>query len=85
MQSAYRRFEHIEQKREKKLILKAHVYLDALITLNRMSSQIQKSIETLSQDFFKGLDIEAVRGIPEKFTEVQEINRGEIRNKRGQT
>ena len=40
MQSAYRRFEHIEQKREKKLILKAHVYLDALITLNRMSSQI---------------------------------------------
>ena len=39
----------------------------------------------MSQDFFKGLDIEAVRGILEKFTEVQEINRGEIRNKRGQT
>ena len=61
MQSAYRRFEHIEQKREKKFLLKAHVYLDALITLNRMSTQIQKSVETLSQDFFKGLDVEAVR------------------------
>jgi len=83
MQGAYRRFEHIEQKREKKFLLKAHVYLDALITLNRMATQIQKSVETLSQDFFKGLDIDAVRAILEKFTEVQEINRGEIRNKRG--
>lgn len=75
----------MESKREKKYLMKAHVYLDALITLNRMSTQIQKSIEVLSQDFFKGLDIEAVRGILEKFTEVQEINRGEMRGaKRGE-
>jgi hypothetical protein len=36
MQSAYQRFEHIESKREKKNIMKAHVYLDALITLYRI-------------------------------------------------
>jgi hypothetical protein len=38
----------------------------------------------LSQDFFKGLDVEAVRGILDKFTEIQEINKAEMRGgKRG--
>ena len=36
MSSAYTRFEHIESKREKKNIMKSHVYLDALITLFRI-------------------------------------------------
>ena len=36
MQNAFRGFEHIEQKREKKNIMKAHVYLDALLTLYRL-------------------------------------------------
>jgi hypothetical protein len=33
MQNAFRGFEHIEQKRDKKNLMKAHVYLDALLTL----------------------------------------------------
>lgn len=36
MQAAYNRFDQIESKREKKTIMKAHVYLDALITLHRL-------------------------------------------------
>jgi hypothetical protein len=36
MMNAYSRFEHIESKREKKQIMKSHVYLDALLTLHRM-------------------------------------------------
>lgn len=40
----------------------------------------------LSTDFFKGLDVEAVRGILEKFTEVQEINKADMRGgKRGES
>lgn len=49
MTSAYSRFEHIESKREKKNIMKAHVYLDALITLFRIKgNQLQKSIDVLA-------------------------------------
>lgn len=81
MESAYQRFPHIESKREKKNIMKSHVYLDALITLYRVKSQLGKSIEVLAQDFFKGLNIDAMRSILEKFTEVQQVNRGEIRGK----
>lgn len=39
MTSAYQRFEHIESKREKKNIMKSHVYLDALITLFRIKGK----------------------------------------------
>lgn len=70
MQGAYRRFEHIDQKREKKNIMKAHVYLDALISLHRMPSQIQKSIDVLSETVFKRLNVEALKAILEKFTDV---------------
>ena len=70
MQSSYQRFEPIESKREKKNLMKAHVYLDALITLYRIKSQLHKPIEVLAQDFFKGLNIDAMRAILEKFTEV---------------
>ena len=71
MTSAYSGFEHIESKREKKNIMKAHVYLDALITLFRIKgNQLQKPIDVLASDFFKGLNIDALRSILEKFTEV---------------
>ena len=80
MTSAYSRFEHIESKREKKNIMKAHVYLDALITLFRIKgNQLQKPIDVLASDFFKGLNIDALRSILEKFTEVQQVNRAEAR------
>ena len=68
MQSNFRTFEHIEQKRDKKNLMKAHVYLDALITLSRMPNQIQRSLEDLSEKAFKGLNVEAIRLILEKFT-----------------
>ena len=80
--SAFKRFEHIEEKREKKNLLKAHVYLDALFTLYRLKSQLSKPIEVLATDFFKGLNIDALRAILEKFTEVQQVNRGELRGKK---
>ena len=70
MQQAYRGFEHIEQKRAKKNIMKAHVYLDALLTLFRLPPQIMKSIDTLSDGPFKSLDVAALRAILEKFTEI---------------
>ena len=77
MLAAFKRFEHIESKREKKNLMKAHVYLDALITLHRLPQQIQKPLEILSEQIFKDLNIEAVKAILEKFTEVQEISKGE--------
>lgn len=54
--------------------MKAHVYLDAIITLHRMPNQIQKSMEELSEKGFKGLNPEAIRAILEKFTELQHQN-----------
>ena len=36
MLSAFKKFDSIDQKRDKKNIMKAHVYLDALITLHRL-------------------------------------------------
>ena len=68
VKSCYQRFEHIESKREKKNLLKAHVYLDALITLFRLPTQIQKPITELSENVFKGFDAQALRAILEKFT-----------------
>lgn len=70
MQSAYRGFEHIKQKREKKNLMKAHVYLDALITLYRLPNKLQKTLDYLSEHDFKGLNIEALRSILDKFCEV---------------
>ena len=67
----------MEQKREKKYIMKAHVYLDALIRLHRLPAQIQKPLDMLAQELFVGLNIDAMRAILEKFTEAQEINQGE--------
>lgn len=36
MENAYQRFEHIESKHEKKIIMKQHVFLDALLTVQRL-------------------------------------------------
>ena len=40
-------------------------------------------MEVLSEQFFKNLNIDALRWILEKFTEVQEINKGEMMGKQG--
>lgn len=70
MENSYQRFEHIESKREKKEIMKQHVYLDALLTVQRLPNQIVKSLEELSEKIFKGLDINAIKSILEKFTDL---------------
>uniref|UniRef100_A0A7S3FTU5 Uncharacterized protein n=1 Tax=Strombidium rassoulzadegani TaxID=1082188 RepID=A0A7S3FTU5_9SPIT len=82
MQAAYQGFSQIEQKRDKKQIMKSHVYLDALITLHRLPQQIHKPIEILSEQIFKELNVDALRAILEKFTEVQEMRDGDIGKKR---
>jgi len=70
MENAYERFEHIESKREKKNLMKAHVYFDAVLTLHRLPNQIQQPIEVLSEKVFKGLNVDAIRAIFERFTEI---------------
>ncbi len=47
----FERFGTINDKREKKFILKAFVYLDCLITLNRLPTHIEQSPEELSNKF----------------------------------
>lgn len=83
MENAYTRFEHIESKREKKDCMKEHVYLDALLTVQRLPNQISKSLEELSEKVFKGLNVEAIRTILEKFTDLQHINRNELGRMKG--
>lgn len=50
-------WDQIEEKSEKKRMLKGLVYLDALITLYRMPNQFEFSMSELSERF---------RGVPEK-------------------
>ena len=83
MQNAYRGFDHIQQKREKKNIMKAHVYLDALISLHRMPTHITKPLDVLSEQIFKGLSIEALRLILEKFGQKQELEKRDFQGKKG--
>ena len=52
--------------------MKAHVYLDALISMHRLPSTIAKPLDVLSEQVFKNLPKEAVRAILEKFAETQE-------------
>ena len=78
MQNVFKRFEHIESKREKKDLMKCHVYLDAVLTLHRMPNQISNTLEFLSEKMFKGLNVEAIRAILEKFTEVQHLNKSDM-------
>ena len=80
---AYERFEFVEQKRDKKNIMKGHVYLDALMVLHRLPNSIQKPLEILSEQNFKGLNSDALRAILERFTEIQEVLKGETRNPKG--
>uniref|UniRef100_A0A7S3IPU6 Uncharacterized protein n=1 Tax=Strombidium inclinatum TaxID=197538 RepID=A0A7S3IPU6_9SPIT len=72
--SCFRKFERIDQKREKKNLLRAHIYLEALLTLNKMPSQIQKPMEVLLEKSFRGLNQQALTAILEKFTDVQDPN-----------
>lgn len=81
MENAYSRFEHIESKREKKQLMKAHVFLDALLTLQRLPNHISRTLEDLSEKVFKGLDVEAVRAIVEKFCDLQHIPKNEFKQK----
>ena len=52
--------------------MKAHVYLDALISMHRLPGTIPTSLDVLSEKVFKNLPKEAVRAILEKFAEKQE-------------
>jgi len=36
MENAYQKFEYMDNKRDKKNIMKSHVYLDALLVLQRL-------------------------------------------------
>jgi hypothetical protein len=40
MINAYEHFESIKSKKEKKFLMRAHIYLDALLSLYRMPAQI---------------------------------------------
>jgi hypothetical protein len=70
MLKEYEGFDFLESKHEKKNLMRAHIYLDALISLNRLPAQIQKPFDVLNEHIFKGIGIEAVRSILEKFCEV---------------
>ena len=78
LESAYHRFEHIESKHDKKIIMKQHVYLDCLVTLNRLPNQISKPLSELQSAVFKDLPIEPLRAIFEQFTDLQTIDQKDI-------
>jgi hypothetical protein len=46
------------------------VYLDALLALHRLPNQITRSLEDLSEKVFKGLNVDAIKTILEKFTDI---------------
>ena len=77
MQNAHCHFEKVSKKTEKKWIIKAHIYLDALIKLHRTSKQIHMSINALSQKLFKSMPPSAIQLLLEKCTSVQQENHGE--------
>lgn len=77
LQNAYSHFEKISKKTEKKWIIEAHIYLDALIKLHRTSKQIHMSIHALSQKLFRSMPPSAIQLLLEKFTSVQQENPGE--------
>ena len=64
--------------------MKAHVYLDALISLHRMPNHICKPLDVLSDKDFKGMSIEALRLILERFGQKQELTNKDMTNKKGQ-
>lgn len=60
MWNAYDKFEAMESNREKKNLMRAHVYLDALIRLQRMTNQINKSVDRLVETVFNTIDAETL-------------------------
>lgn len=71
----------INDKKEKKRILKALVYLDTLITLYRMPPQFEFAINELSQRF-RGIEAEPLEVILQKFCSISVKERGEPERKR---
>ena len=78
LESAYKRFPQIDSKHDKKIIMKQHIYLDCLITLNRLPNQISKPLTELQSAIFKDLPIEPLRAIFENFTDLQTIDQRDI-------
>ena len=56
----YKTFEKIEKKREKKNMMRYHIYLDALIILSRMKREIEQPVDELIDRFFTNLNKELV-------------------------
>ena len=69
--NAYEEFEVYETNREKKNMIRQHVYLDALIRLQRMTNQINRSVDTLVETVFYTIDAETLQCILDEFTQVQ--------------
>jgi hypothetical protein len=59
-------WDSIDDKKEKKRLLKALVYLDTLISLYRMPPQFEFAINELSQRF-RGIEAEPLEVILQKF------------------
>ena len=69
--NAYEEFEVLETNREKKNLIRAHVFLDALIRLQRMTHQINRSVESLVETVFYTIDAETLQCILDEYTQVQ--------------
>lgn len=52
-------------------MIRQHVYLDALIRLQRMTNQINRSVDTLVETVFYTIDAETLQCILDEFTQVQ--------------
>ena len=77
------KWDKIKEKEEKKLTLKAMVYLDALITLYRMPNSFEFSMADLSERF-RGLSEEILEQILDKFCKVTVSDRNDDRFRKNQ-
>jgi hypothetical protein len=69
-------WDKLSDKKEKKMLLKALVYLDTLITLYRMPPAFEFAITELSQRF-RGIKEEALELVLQKFCTISLQDKGE--------
>ena len=71
LRNGYETFDQIEDKHDKKNLMRAHVWLDALITLNRIRpAAIDKSITEL-QEKFKHFEPALIEALLQKYCQMQ--------------
>ena len=68
MWNAYDRFQEMESNRDKKNLMRSHVYLDALLRLQRLPNQVNKSVGQLVEQTFSTIDAETLELILDQFT-----------------